>query len=147
MTDEILKTGLKAGRPYLGTPSVVEGVLRGYLLELKDFRTKQLLEGDDPRPHVSSAADRLQAIFYGQDKEYLASGWNTEDSLGKFLVKDCGIGGDTKDAVRRIGVRIARDFYKILTAFEADDITDEKTQEKINALVKLFIQALLGYRE
>lgn len=147
MTDEILETGLKPGKPYLGTPSVVEGVIREYLGDLKDLRIRQLEDGSDTVPAMKDLARRFQAVFYGEDDRYLPYAWNRPNLLGRALVDVCGIGGEVDDAVARLAGRIARDFFRISIDFENDQIDEGELQEKLDALVSLFTKVLLGYPE
>lgn len=146
-TNEILNTGLRPGKPYLGSPVVVEDVVREYLADLNEIRTKQVSSGVDPVPLIQSCADRLQDTFYGKSDRFQVSAWHREKSLGKALVEGAGIGGDTSDAVSRVGLRIAKEFYRDLIAYEDGRIADEAMKSEVNKLVSLYVRVFLGGNE
>ena len=102
-TNEILNTGLGSGKPYLGSPKIVQAIIREYLHDLSTLRSEQVQRGADPVPQIKGMAERLQQVFYGKDDRYQAFAWNRESSLGRALVEDCDIGGDASDAVFRLG--------------------------------------------
>lgn len=139
-TNEILNTGLKAGTPYLGTPSVVDKILRQFLHSLNELRA-------DPASLATGLmanARRLQDVFYGQTEHYLGGSFHREIGIGAFLVNDCKIGGDTSDAVVRAGIRLAKSFFEIAVQFEADHIDEQGMQEKVDALLATWGKVFLG---
>ena len=89
-------------------------------------------------------ARALQVTFYGANQTYLASTWNTERLLGRFLVERAGMGGATGDAVVRAGVRLARDFYEILGDYEEDAIDEAAAKKQIDELVAVWYRLFTG---
>lgn len=143
-TDEILNTGLGSGRPYLGSPKVVDGILREYLSDLVSIRTAQVERGDDPVPKIIEIAKGLQSVFYGLDARFQPFAWNKPGSLGAALVNDCGIGGEVDDAVYRLAVRIAKEHLSDLVAYEAGRMDDEHIRQSIDDLLKRYTVILSG---
>ena len=143
-TNEILNTGLSTGRPYLGSPKVVEGVLREYLVDLTSLRTAHVEKGEDMLPHLLGQAKLIQDIFYGADARFLPFAWNKPESLGAALVNECGIGGEISDAVIRVAVRIAKEFLSDLIAFEEGRIDESHMQVSVDELVKRYSAILSG---
>lgn len=142
-TNEMLKTGLTSGKPYLGTPSVVDGILRAYLHKLAQLRASQLQTGAQLEDGLLKAATDLQITLYGGDDKYLPSTWNTERLLGRFLVERCQMGGETADAVKRAAIRLASDFYDIIADVE-DGGAEEAAKARIDTLVQTWYRVFTG---
>src|SRR5271167_2425479 len=94
-TDQHSQMGVydAGGRPYLGDPKVVRGVL-GDLIEV--------VHGNPEEGDIEGAIDDAVEILTGQDDDYAPMGkWNTGDGLGNWIrghmngVPD----GDTAEAV------------------------------------------------
>lgn len=143
-TNEILKTGLGTDKPYLGSPAVVAGVVREYLNDLTTLRSEQVKNGTNPMQDIEGLAQQLQHVFYGEDDSYLPYAWNRETSLGQALVRDGDIGGDTSDAVHRLGLRLAKEYLRDLIGYENDTLGDEQFQEAVDELVHRYTLILSG---
>ncbi len=144
-SNELFETGLGSGKPYLGSPGVVEQIVRHYLLDINAVRSGQAkgLAGDHERA-IRDLADGVQKVFYGQDDRFQPFAWNRENTLGRALVDQCGIGGETSDAVFRMALRIARDYLRNLSAFEDDRIGDDYFKAEIDKMVALYTGILVG---
>lgn len=144
-TQELLKTGLNADKPYLGTFSVVEERVRALLSSVNDLRAKQI--GGDA-VNMDAELERLcsefQRTFYGSNPEYLGSAWNREDQLGRALVEDAGIGGDTSDAVKRLAAKIISDYLGVYLPYEEDKADDEQFRFGLEGIVEFYTHVLLG---
>lgn len=143
-TNEILKTGLGTDKPYLGSPSVVAGIVREYLSDLTTLRTEQVQRGTSPLEGIDGLAQHLQRVFFGQDDTYLAYAWNRETSLGQALVRDGDIGGEASDAVYRLGLRLAKEYLSDLIAYENDTMDAESFNASIDGLVERYTLILSG---
>ncbi len=143
-TNEILNTGIGGGKPYLGSPVVVQGIIRHYLFDLTSARTSQVQDGSDPVMETRKLATGVQDVFYGKDDRFLSFAWNKPGSLGKFLVERCGIGGEYDDAVFLLALRIAKEHFGNLVMYENDSISDEQMQSSIDDLIKKYTPLLCG---
>lgn len=143
-THEIARIGLDADKPFLGSPTVVETLLRDLMAQVTTARGAQLADGTDPMPTLEAAAQRFQTVFYGQDPAYRGSPWNSPRHLGRALVEQAGMGGDREDAVYRLAVRVMAEVARIVAEFEADKLTDQQVQDAIDAAVDLYRGALMG---
>lgn len=143
-TNEILHTGLEAGKPFLGTPSVMEAVIRKYMHDLTALRVAQVKNGDDLVDGLMALGNKFQSIVYGHDPRYLAGSFYQEAQLGKYLVEACDMGGEVIDAGFRAGIRMARDFFNILAEHEDDTTDAPEAQTQIDELVKLWVRILSG---
>lgn len=143
-TNEILNTGLGSGKPYLGSPKIVQAIIREYLHDLNTLRSEQVQRGTDPVPQIKGLAERLQQVFYGKDDRYQAFAWNRETSLGRALVETCDIGGDASDAVFRLGVRMAKEYLRDLVAYENGTLDDAGIQTEIDSLIRRYTLILSG---
>lgn len=142
-TNEILKTGLTSGKPYLGTPSVVDGIIRDYLHQLAKLRHAQLMDNASLEDGLLKAATALQVTLYGGDSKYLPSTWNTERLLGRFLVDRCGIGGETADAVKRAAIHLASEFYDIIAHVEGGG-DEAGAKRQVDELVATWYRVFTG---
>lgn len=143
-TNEILETGLGSGKPYLGSPKVVESILREYLFDLTSMRSAQLENGSDPLPRVKELSEALQKVFYGEDERYQSYAWNKPESFGRYLVEGCGIGGETSDAVSRVGFRIAKEYLKDLVDHERDILDELEMQASVDRIIKKYTSIFMG---
>ena len=143
-TNEILRTGLGSGKPYLGSPKVVESIVREYLNDLTTLRTEQVQRGADPVSSIDGLAQHMQAVFYGEDETYQPFAWNRETSLGQALLRDCDIGGETSDAVYRLALRMAKEYLGDLVAYENGTVDDDSFQAAIDELVHRYTLILSG---
>lgn len=143
-SDALIESGLSAEKPFLGSPSVIDGLLRHVLFDIAAARGAQIERGEDVIPVVYQKADELQRVLYGQDPAYQPSAWNSPDHLGRALVEDCGIGGDTGDAVRRATVRMIRDFIIDLAAHEEDRLSEQQMQAAVDDLIAKFTRIFVG---
>ncbi|MEW6695499.1 hypothetical protein Tther_02228 [Tepidimonas thermarum] len=143
-SDALIESGFSTEKPFLGSPSVIEGLLRRVLYDITVARRAQLERGEDAIAVMLRKADELQRVLYGQDPAYQAYVWNSPKHLGRFLVERCGIGGDTSDAVNRAAIRMMRDFAFDLVAYEDDRITEQQMQASVDALIDKFTRIFVG---
>jgi hypothetical protein len=144
-TQELAKTGLSTAKPYLGTYSIVDGLVRQLLSAVTDLREQQLagkLQGVEPQ--LDALCKKFQATMYGQSPEFLASAWNSPGQLGKALVEEAGIGGDTDDAVARLAAKIISDYLAVYIPFEQEAASDDDFQFGLETVVETFSHILLG---
>ena len=143
-SDALLNAGLDAGKAYLGSPRVVDAILRDALQRVAAIRADQLKTGADPMPEIRSLAAELQRTFYGQDPSFLASAWNSPGSLGEALVNQCGVGGDIEDAAERAAIRMVREFLSDLVAHEHDALDEPAMHGAIDALLGKYTAIFVG---
>lgn len=129
-----------SGRPFLGSPVVVDQILRHALHDVIECRK---VDGDVVGL-VKSKCNELQEIFLGRSNDYHASFWNRETSLGAALVNRSDIGGDTSDAVLRLFVRFFRLFIEDMVSFEQDRISEDDFQKEVDALLRKYTHILIG---
>ena len=144
-TQELAKTGLSTDKPYLGSYSIVDGLVRQLLSAVTDLREQQLagkLQGVEPQ--LDALCKQFQATMYGQNPEFLASAWNSPGQLGKALVEEAGIGGDTDDAVARLAAKIISDYLAVYIPFEQEKVSDDDFQFGLETVVETFSHILLG---
>lgn len=142
--NEILNTGLEAGKPFLGTPSVMDAVIRKFIHGLTELRVAQIKDGADLVDGLMSRAQNLQGILYGNDPHYEAGNFYQERQLGYYLVNPCGMEGETSDAAFRAGIRLARDFYNIMAEHENGQLDETQTHGQVDELIKLWVRILTG---
>lgn len=143
-SEALFDSGLGGGKPYLGSPAVVDQLLRDALHQVTVLRREQLESGADPVPGILQIGADLQAVFYGSDTRYQASAWNSPKHLGRMLVGQCGIGGEVDDAVARAATRMVRDFVTDLVANEEDALTDDQLRVSVDDLLQKYTQIFVG---
>lgn len=143
-SDALIEDGPSTSKPYLGSPAVVDGILRHVLYDITAARRAQLEQGTDVTPIVLAQAENLQRIFYGQDGSYQAFAWNSPRHLGRALVESAGIGGSTDDAVKRASVRMIRDFVQDMVAHEEGRLAEAQFHAAIDALLSKFTRIFVG---
>lgn len=139
-SDALIEAGPTRGKPYLGSPGVVDQILRHALFDVLAARRA----GDDLVEHVKTKAADLARVFLGQDSSYQASYWNREQGLATALVERCDIGGETSDAVMRLFVRMYREFIEDMASHEHERLSDEQFQQSIGALLVKYTHILIG---
>lgn len=142
---EMTLLGLTADKPSLGSPVVVDGLLRGLLKMVTELRVEQL-EGrrQDLAEPLQAEAKRLQQIFYGRDGSYSMTPWFSERHLGRGLVERAEMGGEASDAVERLMLRMVDEFLDIYLPFENDEIPEEELPWRIDGLVEFYQAAVMG---
>lgn len=143
-SDALLNSGLGPGKPYLGSPRVVDGVLRDALQRVTAMRAAQLKTGADPVPGIRELAAELQRVFYGQDPRFLASAWNGPGSLGEALVNQCGIGGEAEDAAERAAIRMVKEFVSDMVSHEHDRLSEPEMQGAVDDLIAKYTRIFVG---
>lgn len=135
-------------KPYLGSPSVVEHILRAALNGLVALRTRQIHgEAVDIVGEVSSIALSLQDVFYGGDPRFRHFPWLSVRHLGKALVEQSGVGGDPGDALERVMLKMCMEFMQAYIDFESnEDGGDEEFRAETDRLVAFYITTVLGIR-
>ena len=140
----ILDTGLGNGLPYLGSPSVVNGIIRQYIKDLTDLRSKAVESGDDLSDQVADLANKMQDVFYGHDRNYLSSAWHKESSLGQSLVDGSWVGGETHDAAFRACLRMAKEYLTDLISFEDDRISEAQMKASVDDIIARYTAIFTG---
>lgn len=142
---EMTRLGLTADKPSLGSPTVVNDLLRGLLKLVTELRVEQL-EGkrQDLVAPLQAEARRLQDVFYGRDSSYALTPWFSERHLGRALVDGAGMEGDAADAVERLLLRMISEFLDIYLPFENDELPEQELPWRIDALVEFYQAALMG---
>lgn len=144
-SDALLHAGFGDGLHYLGSPMVVDAILRDALQRVSAMRVAQLKGGPQPAVGIRDLAVELQRIFYGQSHGvYQSSAWNSPEQLGRALVERCGIGGDVSDAAMRASVRMVKEFVSDLVAHEQDELTEEEMQAAVDALLSKYTRIFVG---
>lgn len=118
-------------------PSVVDGLLRAYTKHLLDT-TAAVQAGTMTQPQAVEAmkaeAQRMQRIFYGQDKAYAVQPWwNRPEALGAFLCDSAGLGGTPDDAVERLMRAFWNELAPNLSAYQNDEMDED-----------LFLEGVVG---
>lgn len=132
-------------RPALNAVDGVESVVRDWLMKLVHFRAEYLKGGKaDAGPFIEKQADRMTAIFFGRDKDYAASPWNSPDQLGYGFGDRVGISGEAEEVMQTYWVQQAAAAFGIMAEHESDAITDDAAKFRIDALVEEAVYALLG---
>ena len=143
-SEALFDSGLGGGKPFLGSPVVVDRLLRDVLHKVTEMRGASLVSGADPQPGLRQICADLQTVFYGADSRYQASSWNSPEHLGRMLVEQHGIGGDVTDAVARVILRMIRDFVIDLRGYEEDRLTEAQAQASTDALLLKFTRIFVG---
>lgn len=142
-SDGLFHAGLSPGVDYLGSPRVVNRILRGALRAIVDFRGRNLA-GGDVAAEAGRIAAGLQSIFYGQDAEYQGSHWHRPSGLGRALVERAGIGGDAADAVERLMLRMIAEYGKAYSLFESGVTSYEALIAEGDRIVNFYVRILVG---
>lgn len=144
-SDALLHAGFGEGQHYLGSPMVVDAILRDALQRVAAMRVAQLKGGPHPADGIRDLAAELQRIFYGQSQGgYQSSAWNSPDQLGRALVERCWVGGDVSDAAMRAAVRMVKEFVSDLVAHEQDGLTEAEMQTAVDALLSKYTRIFVG---
>jgi hypothetical protein len=142
---ELSTFGLSSETRYLGSPSVVEDVLKMYLASINAIRQEQLHGVPiDVQAKVTEQAKRMQSVFYGHSSAFTYTPWFSVDHLGRALVEKAKLGGDRGDAVYRLFLHIACEYLTAYVAFESDRMSDEDFQKVINRILRLYMHVLLA---
>lgn len=148
-SDGLFHQGLTGKDPYLGAPSVVDGLLRGVLKDVTDLRTL-VLAGQivDVKARMHDIASHIQDVFYGRVSGYEKAFFNKPNVLGHMLVTQANMGGEDDDAVFRLITLFINLYSKDYREFEDGKINDGEFQLRIQKLVTEYTYTLtLGHRQ
>jgi hypothetical protein len=142
---ELFKVGLKDGINYLGTPSVVEKILRNTLNRVMDYRHKQLNgEAVDVSSVVDALAKAIQSVFDGKVDGFHPSPWHKPSAIGVALVERSKMGGSPEDAIYRLALRMIVEFLRAYSAFEDDKMEDAAFDAEVQRIVEFYTKILVG---
>jgi len=142
---EMTLLGLTADKPSLGSPTVVNDLLRGLLKLVTELRAEQLQgRRQDILGPIQDEVRRLQDVFYGRDIRYAMTPWFSEKHLGRALVEGAGMEGEAADAVERLLLRMVSEFLDIYLPFENDELPEQELPWRIDALVEFYQAAVMG---
>lgn len=141
---DMLEYGLGGDKPYLGTLSVTEGVVREFLAGIIDLRNRPGVDQASMQDGMRELGTRLQSILYGEDTAYSAGPWNSERHLGQYLVSSANVGGETSDAIERISYAIAGQLGEILQGIDIGVLTEEQWTFQIDILVEFWTHVFMG---
>lgn len=138
---------IPAGKPYLGSPEVIDSLVRSFLGRVVDVRKQYLqdeIPPEDAKTKVLDLAGQYAAVVMGQSEEYGASAWNSPDQLGEFLSMMLD-GVSPADSAEVFFTRMAADLLnQILIPSENEQIDDETGQFRVDVLVEESVNALQG---
>jgi len=142
---EMFSLGLGPGKPYLGTPSVVEKIIRHALERVIVIRREQI-EGKNVEAHkaVDNLAKMLQEVFYGKTDGFIPSAWHRPSSLGVALVERAKIGGKVDDAAYRLALRMMKEFLTAYAKFEVDEMEDADFDAEVQRIVTFYTKIFSG---
>lgn len=131
----------------LGSPTVIDGLLRGYAGRLIDMRTDVHNETStvaELKAKIEAEATTLADIFMGKDAHYVPSNWNSPDGLGAYIAANAEGAGSPDDAAKALFLRFAADLMMIAKDHEDEEITDDAAQFRIDALIEDTTNMLQG---
>jgi len=130
----------------LAVPSVVEGIVRQWLMDLMDIRLRWLkdeISGDQAIEEMRLIHKGAQAIFYGRAEGYETTSWNAEQGLGRHLVNKV-VGGEVQDAVFRTFYFAASEILPGLQDHAAGKMNDDMMEAMIEELISRYAAHMLG---
>lgn len=130
---------IATGKPYLGDPEVVEGIVRGLLQKAHDVAGT---EGSFQQ--VVGEVEKTVAIFYGKDDAYQPMPFNSPDQLGRFVNEQIGTQEDEDKTVEMLLWNLIQQMMEARNDFAEDKITPEDVQFRIDAAVEDAVRILLG---
>lgn len=147
--DQIFAGSLGFDKVGLTTPSVVQGLLGEFVkqvsaLDLK--HTEGAITEAELKDGITTIAGHYGDIFMGRVAEYGSTPWNSPDSLGKWLVEDCGLLSTREDAAKNALIALGVDMLKtVIWPFNADQIAEDVAQFRAEALLEDHLSLMLGY--
>lgn len=136
---------LASGKPYLGNPTVVEGLVRSVLADVVDLRGRQL-RGEHVmiEQELNLIGQRFQQTFYGQNDAFTPFHWNQPSQLGRSIVQKAGLGGAAEDAVLRLAAKMLSEFLGPYLRHLDGKMDEGAFRETVNDQVRQYRDILLG---
>ena len=135
-------------RPYLGTPSVVEDLVRefgGLITDINGKFESGALSGPDSEAEMDALLDRYTAIFTGADEGYQPMPHvNTPAGLGALVLARMELGVPPEEAVRICLKVFIGMVVTVADKYSAGDLSDDDAQFHLFAAVDDVASALLG---
>lgn len=137
-------------KPYLGSPEVIDSLVRSFLGRVIDVRKQYLQDEITPKEaeeKVLYLAGQYAAIVMGKNDEYGASAWNSPEQLGDFLAMMLD-GVPPEESAEAFFVRMAADLLNhVLIPAENEQIDDEAGQFRVDVIIEESVNALQGIIE
>ena len=137
---------LEDTRERLGDPVVVEGLIRGMLLNVSRIRTDynaDKIEGEKAASMIEGEAERVANIFQGKDKAYAAMMWNTPEILGARLV-EAGFGEDPATSVQAALLSSVSRLIDEMMEHEKGELEDEDISFRVEVIIDDTMEYMLG---
>jgi len=141
---------LAAGPNALASPSVVEELVRSFMVNVTGIRASyqdRSLPPEDCAPAIDKLSLHFQAIFYGEDADQYppVTSWNVPGSLGQFICERMGWSKTAQsEAVQMLFHRLASDLLDVIVAAEKGTADEERIQFETQALVDSYRDILMG---
>ncbi|MFT0211046.1 hypothetical protein VQ643_00315 [Pseudomonas sp. F1_0610] len=98
----------------------------------------------DSKSETEKQALAFQDVFYGRNAHFLPCAWNNEESLGRALVDDAGITGNTDDTVFRLAIFMIKEYLETYLKYEDNQVSDESFKNFVNTIINKYTLVLLG---
>ena len=132
--------------PYLGSPSVIDGLVRQYAADVVNIRKRQNAEeltDEEAQAAVIGLAQDAGAIVLGKNPEYKPMKWNNERRLGVVLRTHYPDGDRFDSPGTAAFVWLAN---QVLTAAMEIELgrPDAELQAELNEVFGPFVRVMLG---
>lgn len=141
----ILHLGLSPEKPYLGSPGVLDKLLRDIIATVAELTQKKARgEAVDSESELNRLTDEFQKTVYGHNEAYVASPWNSPAHLGRYLVERVYLGGKEDDAAKRLADAYIRSFLVPYIAYAEGKIEDSTLESIIDKHTRTYVSHLQG---
>lgn len=132
---------------YLGTPEIVDGLVRGFIGSMLERHSDMSIERLAKIAADKDAINAIAMVFAGGDPNYQAMPqWHTRRALGFAMASRLGLDPNQSmiDICRSGFGKVALDVYAIESDLLGQRITQEQAEFRIDALIEETTSLLLG---
>jgi hypothetical protein len=136
----------EGGKPSLGDPTVVNGLVRDFATEVIGIRTdynRGKLSGDEAKRRIRAAARQWGDIFMGRSGDFAALPWNKQ-SLGAQIRRVLAVADDA-DPGETLFLELARSITDVAVEHEAGRLSDPAAKQHLRDALGSVAELLMGY--
>jgi hypothetical protein len=133
------------GKPYLGSPEVVDDLVKGLMGTARDYvrNAMKRVDPEDNRRAMMGKIAETKSILLGQTDRYSPTPFNTTGEIARYLAGRYGM-QDDPDPLGGILAKIALDTVKLYKSWQLDQISDAECETQLEAIRTEATRDLLG---
>lgn len=147
-TDFLMSVEMPEGENiYLNALDVMDTLIRGYANSVMEVRSRWDsgdIGQEEAIAEMKELARGLDSILMGKDPDFIVTGWNTPEQLGRYVQKHCKFNDDPANAVMgALGV-FTSDLNRCVLAYTEGKQSEDDMKTNIDMLLETYTHMFLG---